>query len=157
MTATPDDIARYTSDGVLITVKNEAIKDRDPAAEDMKDRERPLFFDDSDHGQVLTNELYAFLAAEGKPHEAVETADTLGLGLTKPVFPKAPQVQVEDTTRGLKSRCAIRAYSFDMSSDTYAIELVGITKLEDPTVVTFDSTEITFDNYDATWDIDAHP
>jgi hypothetical protein len=147
MSALPADIARYTSDGVLITVKNAAIKDRDPSAEDTKDSERPLFFDNPAHGQVLTNELYAFLSAEGKPHEAVETGDTLGLGGAVPIFPKAPQ---------LDARAAIRAYSFDMASDTYAIELVGIRAAVRVDGVTFDSTEITFDNYSVTWDIDPH-
>ena len=32
MSALAADIARYTSDGVLITIKNAAIKDRDPNA-----------------------------------------------------------------------------------------------------------------------------
>jgi len=150
------DIARYTSDGVLITIKNAAIKDRDPNAEDTKDKERPLFFNDPAHGQVLTNELFAFLAAEGKPHEAVETADTLGLGGVVPIYPRAPRVRIIDHTRQLDARAAIRSYSFDMSSDTYAIELVGISAVVAPDSITFDSTEITFDNYTATWDIDAH-
>lgn len=151
MTATPDDIARYTSDGVLITVKDPAIKDRDPSADDMKDKERPLFFDDADHGQILTDELFAFLAAEEKPHEAVETADTLGLGIAVPVFPKAPQLQIVDATRGLNARTAIRSYSFDMSSDTYAVELVGIPAGVMADQVTFDSTEVTMDDVVTQW------
>lgn len=154
MAANPVDISRYTSDGVLITVQNPAIKEVDPNALDTGDRELELFYDDPAHGDIMANELFSFIGVIGRPHEAVEISETLGLGTAVPVFPKAPTAYLKDHTRRLDIRAALRAYSFDMGVDTYAMEFVGIA----PDVVTpgtpqWDSTNITFDGTATTWDM----
>lgn len=158
MPANPTDIARYTSDGALITLKNEALKDTDPNAQDAGDRELAMFFDSSTHGQIIANELFAFVSAVSRPHEGVEIEDGLGLGSTVPVFPKAPRVHITDPSRLIDTSAVIRAYAFDMSSDRYALELVGLVKRATPAdFPTFDRTNITFDNTTFTWDMEFDP
>lgn len=158
MAAIPVDIARYTSDGVLITVKNEAIKERDPNAQDTGDREISMFFDVAEHGDILADELFAYVGAEGRPHEGIETGDTLGLGSTVPVFPRSPRARIVDAEREIDTVAVVRAYSFDMASDTYALELVGLLPGRPPEgTPLFDSTQITLDSYIWTWDSDFDP
>lgn len=153
MAALPADIARFTSDGFLITKKDEAIKDRDPNAFDTGDREIAMFFDDPNHGDILASELFAFVSTEARPHEGIEVGDSLGLGSTKQVFPAAPLAHVVDAERGIDAICVVRQYAFDMSSDTYAIELVGLGVIAGD-VPSFDETDITLDNTPLSWDSD---
>lgn len=152
MAATPADIARYSSDGALIVLKDEAIKDRDPNAQDTGDREVAMFFNDSDHGEILANELFAFVSLEGRPHEGVETNDSLGLGSSVFVFPRAPRAYIIDEERKIDQLAIVRQYSFDMGSDTYALELVGLRLTGNPP--SFDQTDITLDNAVLSWDSD---
>lgn len=153
MPALPSDIARFTSDGTLITRKDQAIKDRDPNALDTGEREVAMFFDDPAHGVIMTDELFAYVSTEARPHEGIEVMDSIGLGSTRPVFPAAPLARIEDAERGINAVCAVRQYAFDMSSDTYALELVGIgTVAGDPP--SFDETDITLDNTPLSWDSD---
>lgn len=155
MPALPSDIAKYTSDGVLITLQDEAIKTADPNASNTGDNDIDMFFDDPADAQVVAEELFSFLSLVGRPHEAVEIEDSLGLGSTVPIFPLAPRASIRDDTRQIDTVAIIRAYSFDMDSDAYALELIGAQEIA---VVgeggTFDSTEITFDNDALTWDTD---
>lgn len=155
MTALPADISRYTTDGALITRKNQAIKDADPNALDTGDREIELFFVDPADGQTIVDELFGFVSAAGRVHEAIEIGDAVGLGTIIPLFPKAPQAEIVDATRALNTLGALRGYSFDMGADSYALEFVGMPP--DVPVVgtgTFDSTEITFDKTIPPWDTD---
>lgn len=153
MGALPADIARFTSDGTLITKKDQAIKDRDPNALDTGDREVAMFFDDPNHGDIIATELFAYVSTESRPHEGIEVGDVLGLGTSFPVFPRAPLARVIDKERGINGVCAVRQYAFDMSSDSYAIELVGIGAIAgDPP--SFDETDITLDNTPLSWDSD---
>lgn len=153
MSAVPSDIARFTSDGFLITKKDEAIKDRDPNALDTGDREIAMFFDDPNHGEILADELFAYVSTEARPHEGIEVGESLGLGSTFPVFPRAPIAHVVDDERGIDAICAVRQFAFDMSSDTYAIELVGLGVIAGD-VPSFDETDITLDNTPISWDSD---
>jgi len=153
MTAIPSDIARYTSDGVLITVKDPAIKEQDPNAADTGDREIEMFFDDPEHGQYLMDELFGFIGRAGRVHEAIEIADTLELGTTITLFPAAPEARLRDDSRRMNVRAALRSYSFDMGNDAYALEFVGLRpKIAGPEEPVFDTTDITFDNAASTWD-----
>lgn len=155
MPALPADIARYTSDGVLITLKDDAIKTQDPNAMDAGDREIEMFFDDPDDAELVAQEIYNFVSQASRAHEAIQMEDNVGLGSIVPVFPLAPRASIRDDTRGIDTVTIIRAYSFDMDSDAYAIELVGDVP-GSPLIggASFDSTEITFDNDVLTWDTD---
>lgn len=156
MPALPSDIARYTSDGVLITLQDEAIKTADPNASNTGDNAIDMFFDDPDDARVVAEELFSFLSFAGRPHEAIEIEDGLGLGSTTAIFPLAPRASIRDDTRRIDTVAIIRAYSFDMDSDAYALELIGAQQVSVVGgIATFDSTEITFDNDVLTWDIDA--
>jgi len=151
--ATPADIARFTSDGFLITKKDEAIKDRDPNALDTGEREIAMFFDDPNHGDILATELFAYVSTEARPHEGIEVGESLGLGSTYPIFPRAPLAHVIDAERGIDAICAVRQFAFDMSSDSYAVEVVGLGMAGgDPP--SFDETDITLDNTPISWDSD---
>ena len=154
MAANPSDIAKYTSDGVLITLKDEAIKQRDPNALDTGERELGMFFDDPAHGQIVAAELFAYVSAEGRPNEGIEIPDNLGLGTSVPVFPRAPRAHLIDDSRGINVIAAIRAYSFDMAEDAYAMEFVGLPPGGGASGgPTFDSDGIRFDNSVNTWDM----
>ena len=151
MAATEQDIARFTVDGVVLTAARQTVLDQDPNAIDGGASERQLFFDDDVAGQVLLNELFGFLGRIGNIHEAIEIGDNLSLGVDQPLWPAAPQVTLIDDTRGINAATAIRAYSFDMAADRYALELVGTGDYVG-TPVTFDTTKTRFDNDQVTWD-----
>jgi hypothetical protein len=146
MTASSSDVARMTNDGVVLTATNQQIKDLDPNAENDGETERPLLFDDPAAGQVILNEAFALLSAMGRPHEGIAIGDSAGLGSVVPVWPKAPRATIVDESRGLIATTALRAYSFDMGEDTYALELVGLPIKANPAgKVTMDSTVVTVD------------
>lgn len=153
MTALPSDIPRFTNDGVLLTASNASIKNLDPTAIDQASSERELFLDSQAHGQIVLSELFGFISPAGRIHEGVEIETSLDLGGTVPLWPKAPQALVVDVSRRIDQATVIRAYSFDMGSDRFALELVGIQPAAagagnptyDSTAVTMDSTGYTSD------------
>lgn len=154
MPANDDDVARYTSDGIVLTATRKQVLLRDSNAIDGGSPERLTFFDDEAGGQAMLEEAFGFLSAMGRVHEAVELGDSLGFGSVVPLWPAAPTCRVVDDLRGIDTTCIVRAYSFDMSSDSYAVELVGGvfgTNGGGPPV-TFDSTVVTVDTTDYTMD-----
>lgn len=153
MTATSADVARFTNDGTLITLTNQPLKTADPNARDMADRELQMHFDEVAPGQQILDELFAFVGAAHRPHEGVQFDDTVGLGTTVPLWPAAPAAYVVDEERRLSARTIISGFSFDMGSDSYAVELIGAPpEAPDGTPVTMDSTVVTMDDTTHTLD-----
>lgn len=146
MTATAEAIAQYTNDGNVITASSAAVLTADPNAIDGADNIRETFFDNATDAQVLLDEWFAMQSMLGRPHEGIEVDDSLGLGTTVPLWPGAPRATVIDDTRDILALTAVRAYSSDGETDSYAIEVVGIPL---PIVpggkVTVDSTLVTVD------------
>src|SRR3546814_20038097 len=56
MPASPGDIAKYTTDGVVITSEDPALKVTHPDAVDLGSEEKEMFFVSSAHAQILLDE-----------------------------------------------------------------------------------------------------
>src|SRR6478752_9976829 len=117
MTATPADVAKYTSDGILLTKELASIKTNHLDAQESGDTEIEMFFENSAHGQVLLDERFAILSQASALHEGIEVDDTLGLGNTIPIAPTVPCLRVVDGERGIDEVARVRAFAYDGETD----------------------------------------
>ena len=92
MPATPSDIARFTTDGVLLTAEDPAIKANHLDAEDgaASGRELEMFYDDPADAQDMLDERFAILSQISAVHEGIEVEETLGIGTVIPLTPTVP-------------------------------------------------------------------
>jgi hypothetical protein len=125
MVATPARIAMMTTDGVVISRVDAALRVAHPNAADEGSTEREYFFDDETDTAVMVDEYFNWRKAPGRPHEAVEFGAGLGLGTIVAVTPAVPQATVIDESRGIGSVCKVRAFAVDHGKDRYSVELLG--------------------------------
>lgn len=125
MAATPADIAKYTSDGVLVTVSDSAILASHPEADDQADQEIEMFFDSAANAATVLTERFAILSQLAPAHESVATDTSLGLGSTIAITPTTPCFRVIDEDRNMDVILRTRAYAYEAGSDQFAIELLA--------------------------------
>lgn len=130
MPATPTDVALYTNDGIVVTsptnpATSSAILAIDPTARDLGDAEIVTFFDDAADAQVLLDEKFAVLSQTSPIHELIEIEESLGLGRTIALLPAVPVFTVIDEERDINAPGRLRAYSYNMASGRYSVELLG--------------------------------
>lgn len=126
MPATPADIARFTTDGVLIST-NEAegnlVLAAHPNARRTEDgQEIEMFFVDPAHAQVLLNERFGILKVGGGLHDGVEVEESIDLGTAIPIWPVVPSFTVTDGDgRVIAARTS--GFARNMRIDRYAVEV----------------------------------
>lgn len=130
MAALPADIARFTTDGVLIVSPvNPAISAAIAAnfidARDGTNQEIEYFFDDVDDAQAMLDELFDYQSRIQPIYLAVETDEGLGLGDAIAIAPAVPCVGLTDAQAGLAATLRVRAYAVDFNTDRYSVELLG--------------------------------
>jgi hypothetical protein len=130
MPATPADIAAYTADGVVITspaspAASAAIRVADPTARDLGESEIPMFFDNISDAQALLDEKFAFVSKIAPIHEGIEVEESLGLGRAVSILPSVPKFRVIDASRSIDLVATMRAYSFNMGSGRFSVEVLG--------------------------------
>lgn len=124
MTATPSDIAKYTSDGVVIQATDAAIDAAHPDAKESGDGEIEMFFDSDFASQVVLDERFALLSQISALHEGIEVSDSLGLGVDIPLGPSVPCFRVVDASRGIDTVARTRAYVYEAGNDHYSVEVL---------------------------------
>lgn len=129
MSADPADIARYTTDGVLIVApQNPAVSAAIAAgfidAKDGSAAEIESFFDDPADAQAMLDELFGYLSQVQPPYVAVEIDDSLGLGFTVPIAPRVPCFTITDDVAGFATVARVRGYAVDLNTDRYSVELI---------------------------------
>lgn len=126
MPATPSDIARFTTDGVLLTAEDPAIKANHLDAEDgaASGRELEMFYDDPADAQDMLDERFAILSQISAVHEGIEVEETLGIGTVIPLTPTVPCFQIVDEERGINTLARTRAFAYDLDTDRYSVEVL---------------------------------
>jgi hypothetical protein len=127
MSATPADIAKLTTNGIVVTTDATAgntVKANHPEARDLGDTEIEMFFVDANHAQLLLNEKFAYLSQTKPLHEAVEVEERVGLGVTIPIAPTVPSFRVIDDSRNIDLVARTRAYAHDLGTDRFSVELL---------------------------------
>jgi hypothetical protein len=129
MAANPADIARYTTNGTLITapanplvsaaIKGDHIDARDGGANEME-----TFWVDPDDAQVMAEALFSYQSQVDPLYLAVEVSETLGLGSTIPIAPRVPCARITDLAAGLDTTARVRSYAQDMGTDRFSIEVI---------------------------------
>jgi hypothetical protein len=130
MPATPTDIASFTVDGIVVTsptspATSAAIRAADPTARDIGDSEIPMFFDDPADAQAMLDEKFAFVSKIAPVHEGIEVQESLGLGRAVAILPTVPRFRVIDATRSIDAIVQMRAYSYNMDSGRFSVEVLG--------------------------------
>src|SRR3546814_7566361 len=74
MPASPGDIAKYTTDGVVITSEDPALKVTHPDAVDLGSEEKEMFFVSSAHAQILLDETLELRSKANACHEIVRAS-----------------------------------------------------------------------------------
>ena len=123
MPAKPADIARITSDGVVLTREDLSLRANNPDALSSRG-EIESFFDDAADAQVLLDERFALLSRVSALHEAIDVADDFGLGTTIAYAPNVPCFRIIDAERKIDAVVRCRAIVYEGSSDSFAVEVV---------------------------------
>ena len=124
MPASPADVARFTSDGVVLTVEDLAIRANNPDAKGTGQGEVEMFFDDAADAQIVLDERFALLSRVSALHEGIEVRDDMGLGDDIPYTPNVPCFTIIDDTRSINKVCRTRAVVYEAGSDRYSVEVV---------------------------------
>ncbi len=124
MPATAADIAKYTTDGTLLTASSTVIRDAHSDAEDLGSEEIEMFFDSAADGTTLLNERFALLSKIGAVHEAVEVDSSLQLGTVTAIAPTVPCFRVVDEKRNMDKVVRTRAYAHDTGTERYSVEVI---------------------------------
>ena len=129
MAATPSDIARYTTDGVLLTSPldrsiSTAIAADHIDARNGSDREIEMFYDQAAHAQIALDERFAVLSRVNPFHAGIEVEEVLNMGGTIPIAPAVPRFSVVDEQQNLFVTARTRAYAHDMNSDRMSVEVL---------------------------------
>jgi hypothetical protein len=125
MPASPARIPMMTSDGVVLSRVDAALRAVHPNAVDEGGTEREYFFDSEADTAVLVDEYWNWRKTPGRPHEAIEVEVGLGLGTTTPVAPAVPQLLVTDADRSLAGLLKVRAFAVDHGIDRHSVEVLG--------------------------------
>lgn len=124
MPADPQRIAQFVVDGQVLSRVDPLLKQTYPGASELPEIE--MFFDDIADAEALLEERWAWQRQAGRPREAVEFEDTLGLGTSIPLVPAVPQFTVIDESRSIDTIAIVKAYAADFNTDRYAVELTGL-------------------------------
>jgi hypothetical protein len=124
MPASPANIARFTTDGVVLTAEDTAIRDAHVDAIDGGDEEIEMFFTDPDDAEVLLNERFDILSLVSAVHEGIELDESLGLGTTIALTPTVPCFQAVDASRGIDVVARTRAFAYEGETDRYSVEVL---------------------------------
>lgn len=129
MAADPDDIARYTTDGVLVVAPTDpavstAIQAAHIDARDGSGSEIEHFFDAEADSQAMLDELFALRSRVQPVYLAVEIDDSLGLGSSIPVAAQVPCFRIVDDATGLSEIVRVRGYAANLGTDRYSVELI---------------------------------
>lgn len=124
MPASPGDIAKYTTDGVVITAEDPALKVTHPDAVDLGAEEKEMFFVSSAHAQILLDETLELRSKPNPSHVGVEVDETLGIGTTTPLAPSVPCFRYIDEANEIDALSRTRAFAYETGSDRYSVELL---------------------------------
>jgi hypothetical protein len=124
VTATPDDIARYTNDGVVLTALDLPLRANHPDAVDGGNEELEMFFDNPADAEVLLAERFDLLSQVSALHEGIEVSESLGLGSSVPIAPNVPCFTIVDESRGISKVARTRAYVYEAAGDRYSVEVL---------------------------------
>lgn len=123
MTALPDDIAKYTTDGVVITAEDAALKALHPDAINRGTEEIEFFFRVQAHAQVMLDEKLDMLSRPAPLSEGVEVEESLNIGTVIPIAPTVPNFRFIDEDRLIDVVARTRAFAYETGSDRYSVEL----------------------------------
>ena len=129
MAATPADIARYTTDGVLVTspldpATSQAIAAAHIDARNGINNEIEMFYDTAADTQAALDEIFALLSQVNPAYLAVELDETIGLGSSIALAPRVPTIGVVDLAAGVMLGLRVRAFASEMGTDRFAVELL---------------------------------
>lgn len=125
MPANPARIPMMTTDGVVMSRVDTALRTAHPNAQDEGNQEREYFFDSEADTNAMVDELWNWRKTPGRIHEAVEFDTATGLGTTIALTPAVPLATVVDETRGLNVTARVRAFAADYTKERYSAELLG--------------------------------
>lgn len=126
MPASPADIARFTTDGVVVTTDaaaGAAVLAAHPNAREIEEgQEIEMFFVDPAHAQAMLDERFELQSIGGPLHDGVELENGPGIAevLSAPVVPSF--TVADDDGRQIDVRAA--AYARNMRIDRHAIEVI---------------------------------
>jgi len=126
MPATPADISRFTTDGIVITSPTDpavtaAILAEHVDALDGAGEEIEMFFDDPADAQIMLDEKFTYLRQAVIVHEGIEVDETVDLAEDAATI---PSVRVIDAMRGIDQVVRVRAYAQDMGADRFSVEVL---------------------------------
>jgi len=124
MSADPADIARFTNDGVVVSVVDAAIEAAHPEASDEFSDPIEMFFVNQADGLTMLTEKFGLRSLINPAHEGIEVEESLRLGQVIPIAPTVPCFRIVDEKRGLDVVVRTRAYAFETEQDRFSIEVI---------------------------------
>lgn len=127
MTALPADIARFTTDGVVVTAPtSQAVTDAIKAdhIDARTTSEIEMFYDNPSDAQWALDERFSYLRKVNPVHLAIETEEAIGLGTTIDLSPSVPCYNAVDPYLEVAALVRVRAYSYVLATDRFAVEVM---------------------------------
>lgn len=130
MPATPADIATFTTDGVVITspvdpAVSAAIAADNIDARNGTDQEREMFYDHAADAQWALDETFVYLRKINPIHLGIEVEEAIDIGGGIPIAPQVPTFRCVDETTGMDENARCRAFSHDMGTDRFSVEVLA--------------------------------
>lgn len=126
MPASPSDIAKFATDGVVVVSPSDpavaaAIRAAHIDARDLGTQEIEHFFDSPVDSQAMLDELFGILSRVDPFDLAVEVDQSIGLGHSLPITPNVPCARIVDSESGVDKAVRVRSYAADSGADRYSV------------------------------------
>ena len=128
MPALPIDIARYTTDGIVVTAPtDQAVTDAIKAdhIDARTGTEIEMFYDDAADGQWALNERFTYLRKVNPTHLGIEVQEAIELGSEIPLTPQVPSFRVVDPYLDVDVVARTRAYAHNMATDRFSVDVLA--------------------------------
>lgn len=128
MPALPIDIARYTTDGIVVTAPTDQAATDAIKADHIDARttsEIPMFYDNPADGQWAIDERFSYLRKVNPTHLGIEVDEAIELGDTIPLTPAVPTFRVVDPYLDIDVLARTRAYAHNMATDRFSVEVLA--------------------------------
>lgn len=129
MPALPADIARYTTDGIVVTAPtSQAVTDAikaDHIDARTTTTEIEMFYDLASDAQWAIDERFSYQRKVNPVHLGIEVEEAIALGADIPLTPTVPSFRVVDPYLQVDEVARTRAYANNMATDRFSVEVLA--------------------------------
>lgn len=129
MPALPADIARYTTDGLVVTAPLDPAVTAAIKADHIDARTNPteieMFYDLASDAQWAIDERFSYQRKVNPVHLGIEVDEAIALGSDIALTPTVPSFRIVDPYLQVDEVARTRAYAQNMATDRFSVEVLA--------------------------------